>query len=522
MTAYEIKKLVPDFWNKHKDKLIYSHDRYTWFDWDDLYRMDRDMFHNMEHARSVFTLKDDPVCYRRLATGEMRSLFRHGHSNFDVSNDCKISQLLYQKERQRAHIDEPFGAWIESVDKESNFGVKYLKGINNTKEVHTSVGKWLRQLDLLEDISDTNIEQYVNRLKAKYIIKETFSIVEGEDIRYWYHGIRYAYNTGSLDNSCMRHERCQEFLDIYVENDIKMLILTDQNGKLTGRALLWPKQLWNKNYFDNCDVFMDRIYGNDRVIQKFKDYAQEKGWARKSEQTYNNTLGVYFNGEIFTKRMRMNIEYDQHHEYPYMDTFNRLEDGCLKNHGEGTVLDSTEGGYSEPYAHCAQCGCTLQNEDDAYYCEHESDYYCEDHSVWSEWNETYIPYGLAIDTCDGWLYSHESVEDCNGRLHHEDNVREDVFGNVYSSDILYSITLNHYNIYVTGEDLLRDTNNDMVHMIIDGYRCKAINFTEEPDWNAHEINDVVQRIKYNGNTYVTTYKNMCNFIKLQISQLEHA
>ena len=511
MTAYEIKKLVPDFWNKHKDKLIYSHDRYTWFDWDDLYRMDRDMFHNLEHARSVFQLKDDPVCYRRLAVGEMRSLFRHGHSNFDVGYDCKISQLLYQKERQRANIDEPFGAWIESVDKESNFGVNYLKGFNNTKEVHTTVGKWLRQLDLLDDISDANIEQYVNKLKSKYVITETFSIVEGEDIRKWYHGEKYAHNTGSLAQSCMRHERCQDFLDIYVENDIKMLILTDQNGYLTGRALLWPRKLWNKNYFDNCDVFMDRIYGNDRVIQKFKDYAQDNGWARKSEQTYNNTVGVYFDGDIFTKRMRMNLDDVSFNEYPYMDTFNRLDDGCLKNHGEGTMLDSTEGGYSEPYAHCAHCGDTLQCEDDAYYCEHDNDYYCQDHSVWSEWHETYIPYGDARDTCDGWIYNNECVEDHNGRLHHEDNVRESVFGEVHNSDTLYSVTLNNTNVYATSDDLLRDNYDNMIYMIIDGYRCKAIDFNREPEWHTHEIDDVVQRIDYNGNTYVTTYRNMCKY-----------
>ena len=513
MTAYEIKKLVPDFWNKHKDKLIYSSDRYTWFDWDDLYRLDKDFFHNLEHARSTFEIKDDPVCYRRLAYNEMRSMFRHSYGSFDMGYDCKISQLLYHKERQRSDVDEPFGAWIESVDKEANFGVTFLKGYNTTKEINTSVGKWLRQLNLVDDISDRDIEIYVNKLKSKYIVTETFSIVEGEDIREWYHGEKYADSTGSLGNSCMRHERCQDFLDIYVENDISMLILTNQHGKLVGRALLWPKLLWNKNYFENCDVFMDRIYGNDRVIQKFKDYAKDQGWARKSEQTYNNTLGVHYDGEDFTKRMRMNIQYDEHNEYPYMDTFNRLDSGCLKNHGEGTLLDSTEGGFSEPYAHCAQCGCTLQSEDDAFYAEQESEYYCEDHSVWSEYHETYIPYGSARDTTDGWIYADETCEDVNGRLHHEDNVRESIFGEIYCSDSLYSITLENTNLYVPSDDLLYNNNGDMVYMVIDNLRCKAIDFRTEPDWYPHAINEVVRRIEYNGNTYVTTYRNMLNFIK---------
>lgn len=521
MTAYEIKKLVPDFWNKHKNALIYTGDRYTWFDWDDLYRMDRDFFHNPEHARATFQLKDDPVCYRRLATSELRSMFRYCYDNFDMGQNCKISQLLYQKERFRTDIDEPFGAWIDSVDKESNFGVNYLKGFANPKEVHSSVGKWLRQLELLDDISDADIEKYVNKLKSKYVVTETFSIVTGEDIRDWYHGEKYAAHTGSLGQSCMRHERCQDYFDIYVENDISMLILTNQHGYLVGRALLWPKTLWNKDYFDNCNVFMDRIYGNDRVIQKFKNYAADKGWARKSEQTYNNTQGVHFDGEDYTKRMRMNIEISDFDEYPYLDTFNRLEDGYLKNHGEGTLLDSTEGGYSEPYAYCAECGCTLQHEDDARYAEQESEYYCEDHSVWSEYNETYIRYSQAVDTSDGWIYADESVEDANGRLHHENNVVDTIFGETYNRDCLYRVTLDNYDMYVNDNDIQRDINGDIIYMIIDGQSTRAVSFNIEPEYYEDRLCNVVRRIMYGDNTYVTTYRNMCKFIYLQ-NQLEYA
>lgn len=514
MTAYEIKKLVPDFWNKHKDRLIYS-DRLTWFDWDDMYRLDREYFYNPEHARAMFRLKDEPICYRRLAGHELRAMFRHGFDNFDMGRNCKISQLLYHKNNFRPNIDEPFGAWIDPVDKESNFHVSYLKGFHDTKEIHTSVGKWLRQLDLLDSISDADVEVYVNKLKSKYVVTETFSIVKGEDIREWYHGERYSSNSGSLGQSCMRHERCQDYFDIYVENDISMLILTNQNGYLVGRALLWPKKLWNKNYFDDCDIFMDRIYGNDRVIQKFKDYAAAKGWARKSEQTYNNTIGVHFDGQDFTKRMRMNLKYTSHNEYPYMDTFNRLEDGYLKNHGDGTMLDSTEGGYSEAYAYCCECGCTLQHEDDARYSDIDNDYYCEDHSVWSDWHETYIQYSRAIESCDGWIFQNESAEDNNGRLHHEDNVRETIFGEIYSKDTLYAIELDLTTLYVAEKDLLTDENNNHIYMIIDNYRVRAIDFWMEPEWNTHEICDVVQRIQYNDKSYISTYRNMCEFLMKQ-------
>ena len=103
---------------------------------------------------------------------------------------------------------------------------------------------------------------------------------------------------------------------------------------------------------------MDRIYGNDHIITKFKRYAQEKKWVYKNRQTYSeaNTWRVPGDYTLEEKRCRMNLVTSSFNEYPYMDTFNRLnyDDMCLKNYGNGDILDSTEGYTTEGYA-CNEC-----------------------------------------------------------------------------------------------------------------------------------------------------------------------
>lgn len=383
---------------------------------------------------------------------------------------------MYHKYRHAANFDEPYNAFIKETEASEDFYVHYFKR-GKENEMLCSVGKWLRQLELVDDYTDADLEKYVNKLKAKFVINETFEIVEGENIRYWYYGGRYARNTGSLENSCMRHDQCQSYFDIYVENPVKMLILKNNHNRLVGRALLWPRSMWNKNYFDNCDFFMDRIYGDDRVIQKFKIYANDNNWAFKSRQTYSDELSVFFRGESFTKRMRMNLEDYGFDSYPYMDTFNRMVDGHLKNHGDGDMLTETDGTYREPYAHCNQCGCAL-SEDDARYCESEYEYYCEDHSVWSEWYEYYIPYnqGGTYETNDGWLYQDDIVNTECGESYHEDNTSRDILDRVWHRNDVCDLNISggRWMGSIPYDEILRDRQGDRVFINVDGYRMVCI------------------------------------------------
>ena len=81
-----------------------------------------------------------------------------------------------------------------------------------------------------------------------------FSIAEGNNIKRWYFYDNYLEQSGSLGNSCMKHEVCQSFFPVYTQNKgtIRLLIMTcTETDYLIGRALLWE--------FDGNKV-LDRIY----------------------------------------------------------------------------------------------------------------------------------------------------------------------------------------------------------------------------------------------------------------------
>lgn len=163
-------------------------------------------------------------------------------------------------------------------------------------------------------LTDKDFEIFANLIKSQDISAiGDFKMVSGEDIRYWYDGNRYARNTGSLYNSCMRYEQCQPYFDIYVHNPevCRMLVLVNK-GALYGRALVW-------SLGDN-KFYMDRIYGNDMVIEGFKDYAREQGWIHRYYNTYNHERQLVVDGKVVDKQITLQLQQYRFNSYPYMDT----------------------------------------------------------------------------------------------------------------------------------------------------------------------------------------------------------
>jgi hypothetical protein len=105
-------------------------------------------------------------------------------------------------------------------------------------------------------------------------IEGNIEFVTGEDIRKWYLEENYQFDKGQLSNSCMRYERCQKYLDIYVENPevCQLMILKGSNpDKIIGRSLIWKLQ--------DGRFYQDRQYTNiesDKSV--FANYAKSKGW----------------------------------------------------------------------------------------------------------------------------------------------------------------------------------------------------------------------------------------------------
>ena len=185
---------------------------------------------------------------------------------------------------------------------------------------------------------DRYVEIFVNNYKALYrraFNKELYSsieFVEGEDIRYWYLEKNYLlYEVGSLGKYCMRHDKCQTFLNIYVDNpNICKLMIYKVDNRISMRALLWTLPDGSK--------YLDRVYANseaDGII--FMNYAKEKGWSLfdKNEAT----------PDIYIKTPLI------YEEYPYMDTFKYLDMNTHKYYSQsrrGTYeLEGQEGEFDK-------------------------------------------------------------------------------------------------------------------------------------------------------------------------------
>ena len=88
------------------------------------------------------------------------------------------------------------------------------------------IGRTVRQILTANNISvtDQQIEKFVNTYKNAWDksfkkTSEGIHLVSGEDIRNWYLESKYVPGGGQLNNSCMRYDKCQKYLDIYVSEN---------------------------------------------------------------------------------------------------------------------------------------------------------------------------------------------------------------------------------------------------------------------------------------------------------------
>lgn len=176
-----------------------------------------------------------------------------------------------------------------------------------------------------------NAEMFYNTYRS--LIKQNdifkFKIVEGEDIRKYYHYSMYDSSVMyTLNSSCMRYDENQPTFDIYIKNNdiIKMLIYVNDNDKISGRALLW--------YIDD-KIIMDRIYVNSQeVLDTFKKWAYDNDVYYKTEQNYYNTTHFNFkdNKNIYLE-LKVKLKQYDNMRYPYVDTFKWLKnDGYIYNY----------------------------------------------------------------------------------------------------------------------------------------------------------------------------------------------
>jgi hypothetical protein len=210
-----------------------------------------------------------------------------------------------------------------------------------------------------------------------------FEVVKGDDIKKWYLMDNYETTKGDLGGSCMRHDRCQTYFDIYTKNPevVSLLICLGAKGTLIGRALIW-------NLADSNDPsqLMDRIYFRDeRVKEKFISYAEDNDMAYKSGRGLTN---IVWRGERFKKSPKVKLDEWEFDEYPYMDTFAKLdiEDGTLYNSEDKAdgfyILTSTDGGYHEREIVWSTYEDQEIDEEEAVWCEPIQDWISRENSVY--------------------------------------------------------------------------------------------------------------------------------------------
>jgi len=278
---------------------------------------------------------------------------------------------------------------LHELDKESDRG----SGVFNKSRNEVGLGRFVNKI-FPGKYNSKQVEDFVNSFKASLEkAGEYFDLVEGEDIEFWYNSENYKEKSGTLGSSCMAQKR--NLFGIYTQNqDVCKMLILKEDDKIIGRALVWKlasiKHM--REDIEGVEYFMDRQYTiKESDVQKFRNYAKEKGWSYKSYNNHHSYSTVTINEEIKNVDMTVQVKDKDYNRYPYMDTFRRYDvsNGILHNDDEQDkeyegqyILEDTGGGYNE-----IEGGVYSEwydrriNDDDAVWSEPLNDYLIRDRAV---------------------------------------------------------------------------------------------------------------------------------------------
>lgn len=336
-----------------------------------------------------------------LLLGEINpKLLVDDYSNYlDISNNDSSKISYVNKQRKEKILENGFDIWTTyNYRYESKPGAILLRIFN--KNV----------------FDNKDIEHFSNLFKSVlFSDRYNFSIISGNKLKKWYHYDKYSDNGGSLGRSCMRYDCCQNYLDIYPDNNVEMLILTDSDNLLVGRALLWKAKDVVTGEMVNV---LDRIYTNndDELPLLFKNWAQKNNYIYRKNQSWDSSMNWIENDEIVEKRLSILLENYNYDNYPYLDTFKFLtSDGYLTNYipcgfsinSNNKILISAEGSYLDSDALVMDDITHLfLNREDATFLPNESIYTSFDNVTYSNILGRYILTTDAkyIDEIDDYIF----------------------------------------------------------------------------------------------------------------------
>ena len=214
--------------------------------------------------------------------------------------------------------------------------------VRNGKKEMMKVGSFVSRIltETGENFPPNVVEKFVNEYRGTFSSissDQNFETVYGENIRKYYLDKNYSEGGGTLNNSCMMHDFCQKYLNIFVENPDKINLLILRNPKnrlqIDGRALLL-----------NLDShpgkkFLDFPYtSKDHMYKIFEEYAKKKGWYYTKKEEGKPTHYRYLNvfdpsGNKIDEIFNVNLSPEDYDYYPYLDVmrFYNPNTGYLTN-----------------------------------------------------------------------------------------------------------------------------------------------------------------------------------------------
>ena len=318
-----------------------------------------------------------------------------------IETESLVASLLLKKRHDKEElVDNPIN--FISISREDRTKISYMTPERmvqidisdywtSSRRFQAKPGAFISKI--FKDIPSKEVEKFSNLFRSQAVKpKFIFKIVSGESIRNLYYYDSYASDRGTLGASCMKHETCQKYLDIYTENkdQLQMLAMFNEGGGLMGRALLWD--------FENHKI-MDRIYtiADEEFAFQFKKWATDNGYLYKSEQNWYNTLN-FENLSTPKQELRLSIKLDEFsfRRYPYVDTFKFFDEeaGILKNYMDGndfkTLCTSDGGRYDSDYLVFDDIDRVLRHRGDSVYVRYLDIRTSHNNVNYSEINDQYI------------------------------------------------------------------------------------------------------------------------------------
>ena len=388
---------------------------------------------------------------------------KDGYLSFSTLRNLKsnLEKSFTEWGKNNKLSDEQTKKVLDTLNRKIENGEISQSDVNNLFDEHDiksrsdiKLGRLVNAL-LPSKFSDKEIEEFVNKFKAtKDKVGERFELVSGDDINTWYNWENYSKMEGTLGNSCMAKK--SSIFNIYTENPemCQLLILLNEEDKLIGRALIWKLKSLNIHKSDEEVIFMDRQYSIlESDVEKFRNYAKEKGWSYKCYNNHHSFGTMNYKGEDKNVSMTIEVKQKDYRRYPYMDTFRRYnhETGLLYNDddqdsdNEGQyILDDTGGGYTEIEGGVwSEWHDRMIPEDEAVYSDIYGDHLLRDYAV---------QVNVGSSRRRGWYHQDDDDivydEHSDESVHVDDAVYSDIYGNwIWDERAVRTIT----EIYTDGD-----------------------------------------------------------------------